>query len=348
MNEKFEQFKKYINEYYDLYQANALLGWDQQVNMPEGGAEGRGYVLQTLGELIHDKITSPEVGQMLEDLKPFEKSLDPDSDDARLIKVCRREYLKQTKVTTEWVGEFAMAAALGQSTWEQAKAENNFKKFLPRLEKIVELKKQYAEFFKPYDHVYDTLLDEYEPGMKTADVKTIFNELRPKQVALIKELSECPPIDDRFLHVEFPEKLQWDFGVEVIKKIGFDFTRGRQDKSVHPFTQGLNIGDVRITTRINPNAIGSALFGSMHEAGHAMYEQGYSPAFARTPLSNGASYAVHESQSRMWENLVGRSHRVLEVFLSPLPGNIQIPGGRRGYDDFLQSHQQGPAFAHPG
>jgi carboxypeptidase Taq len=307
MSEIFEKFKKKINQIYDLYQAKALLEWDQQVNMPVGGAEGRGYTLQTVQELWHDFLVSSEMGQMLEDLKPFEKTLDPDSDDARLIKVTRREYDKQVKVTTRWVGEYAMEQTLSQTTWEQAKAENNFKKFLPHLEKIVVLKKEYAEFFKPYDHVYDPLLDDFEPGMKTAEVKTIFNTLRNKQVELIKAIREKPQIENGFLYVDYPEKDQWDFGLEVIKKFGFDFKKGRQDKSVHPFTQGLNVGDVRITTRIDPKYIGTALFGSMHETGHAMYEMGYSPSFARTPLSNGASYAIHESQSRMWENLVGRS-----------------------------------------
>ena len=314
MDSLFEKFKKRINEISDLNQANALLGWDQQVNMPPGGAEGRCYTMQTLQELIHEMVVSPETGQMLEDLKGYEKTLDPDSDDARLIKVARREYLKQTKVTTKWVGEYAMATTLGQTNWEQAKATNDFKKFLPYLEKIVELKRQYAEFFKPYDHVYDPLLDDFEPGMKTADVKAIFSTLRPKQVELIKAIRERPAIDNHFLHVNYAEKDQWDFGVEVIKKLGFDFTKGRQDKSVHPFTQGFNIGDARITTRIDPNYIGTGLFGTMHEAGHAMYEQGYSPALARTPLSNGASFAFHESQSRMWENLVGRSMAFWKFF----------------------------------
>ena len=337
MESLFEKFKKKNNQIADLIQADGLLGWDHQVNMPVDGAEGRGYVMQTVEEMIHDMKTSPEMGQMLEDLKGFEESLDPDSDDARLIKVTRREYEKQTKVSTKWVGEYAMAQTLGQTNWEQAKADNDFKKFLPYLEKIIELKRQYAEFFKPYDHVYDPLLDDFEPGMKTAEVKTIFNTLRPKQVALIKAIREKPAIDNGFLHVEYPEKDQMEFGVEVIKKFGFDFNKARQDKSVHPFTQGLNVGDARITTRIDPKYICAGLFGTMHEAGHAMYELGYSPKLARTLLSNGASYAFHESQSRMWENLVGRSLAFWKYFypkfqarFSSQVGNVDLPTFYKG------------------
>jgi len=225
MDKLFEKFTKAVNQIADLTQANGLLGWDQQVNMPVDGAEGRGYVLGTVQELIHEKLTSPEMGQMLEDLKNFEKSQDPDSDEARLIKVVRRQYEKRTKVSTKWVGEYAMAQTVGESNWEKAKAANDFKMFLPYLEKIIDLKRQYADFFKPYEHVYDPLLDDFEPGMKTTEVKSIFNTLRPRQVELIKAISEKPEIDNSFLHVEYPEKDQLDFGVEVIKNLDLTLTK---------------------------------------------------------------------------------------------------------------------------
>lgn len=307
MNEKMKALIEYQGELVDLLSTQALLQWDQQVNMPEGGVEGRGYALATIGKLSHVKATSSELGQMLTDLEPYVKTLDPDSDEARMIKYIRREFDKLTKVTTKWVGEYAQAATEGQSTWEKAKAENNFKLFQPKLERIVELRKEYVEFFKPYDHVYDPLLGFFEPGLKTAEVKQIFNVLRPKQVELIKAIGQAKQVDDSFLHVDYPEKSQWDFGVDVITRFGYDWKCGRQDKAVHPFTQTIHQRDVRITTRFDPERGASALFSTMHEGGHALYEMGFPQKFFRTVLANAASYAVHESQSRMWENLVGRS-----------------------------------------
>ncbi len=307
MDEKLNKFIDYLGEFIDLLSTQALLQWDQQVNMPEGGAKGRGHTLSTIGILCHKKATSAELGRMIEELEPIVKTLEPDSDEARMIQYTRREYNKLTKVTPEWVGEYAMAASDGQATWEKAKSENNFKLFQPKLERIVELRKQYVEFFKPYDHVYDPLLNFFEPGLKTAEVKEIFNILRPKQVELIKAIGQCKQVDDSFLHVDYPEKAQWEFGEEVITRFGYDWKCGRQDKAVHPFTQTIYQNDVRITTRFDPERGASALFSTMHEGGHALYELGFPQRFFRTVLANAASYAIHESQSRMWENLVGRS-----------------------------------------
>ncbi len=307
MSELYDRFIQYTQEIADLQYAVALLGWDQQVNMPAGGAEGRGNALATLSKALHKKQTSKELGKMLDDLQGFAKSMDPDSDEAKTLKVANRDYAKLTKVTNEFVGEWAKATTLAQNKWEEAKANDDFSLFEPYLEKVIQLRQQYAEFFKPYEHVYDPLLDDFEPGMKTKDVKEIFLALRPQQVALIKAIGQKPQVDDSFLKKSYPEKGQVDFGIDVITRFGFDWEHGRQDKSVHPFTQGLYIGDVRITTRYELEHVTSALFGTMHEAGHAMYEQGGLPKYVRTPLSIAASYAIHESQSRMWENLIGRS-----------------------------------------
>jgi carboxypeptidase Taq len=210
----------------------------------------------------------------------------------------------------------------------EARQKSDFSIFQPHLEKIVELRRRYAAFFPGVDHPYDALLDDFEPGMKTEDVKAIFTALRPQQVELIQAIAGRPQVDDSFLHQSFDEKKQWDFGVEVITKFGYDWKRGRQDKAAHPFTQSAGINDVRITTRVYPDFLNPALFGTMHECGHALYAFGSSPALDRTGLDGGASLAVHESQSRMWENLVGRSlpfwqhfyPRLQEVFPSQLSG----------------------------
>jgi len=331
MQEKLSKLKVLLAEVADLQAASSVLGWDQLVNMPEGGAEDRGDQIATLERIIHIKSTSDEIGQLLDDLVGSIKDLDADSDNARLVKVAKREFDKATKVTPEFVSEFARESTVAQSVWEKAKKASDFKSFQPHLEKLVDLRRQYADFFKPWDHVYDPLLDDFEPGMKTAEVQEIFNSLRPKQVELIKAISEKPQVDKSFLTLEYPEKDQWDFGVQVISKFGYDWTHGRQDKSTHPFTTNFGLNDVRITTRFNPEYLPTALFGTMHECGHALYEMGVDKKYNRSPLGGGASMAVHESQSRMWENLIGRSRpfwnyffpRLKEIFPSQL-GNVDI------------------------
>jgi carboxypeptidase Taq len=305
--DKIARLRTLVNEIYDIQSAAALLGWDQQTYMPPGGAEERGDQLSTLESLVHARITSPEMGQLLEDLRQEEASFDPTSVDARLIKVCRRDYEKQTKVSAEWVTEFARTTALAHTAWEEAKKKSDFVIFRPHLEKIVALRQAYSGFFKPFTHVYDPQLDDFEPGMKTAEVQEIFNQVRLVQVALIRSIVAQTAVDNSFLYKTYDEKAQWDFGVEVITRFGYDWQHGRQDKAVHPFTQGFGIGDVRITTRFEPNRVATALFGTMHEAGHALYELGFDRKLRRTSLATGASMAIHESQSRMWENLVGRS-----------------------------------------
>lgn len=314
MENKLKQLKTILAEIYDLDRASSLLGWDQQTYMPPAGAVARGHQLGTLQRLSHIRFTSAEVGSLLDDLKAYGEQLPPDSDAACLLRVTARDYSKRIKIPPEMVEEFANVTTIAQQVWQEARAEDNFEKFRPHLEKIVDLRRRYANLFAPYDHIYDPLLDDFEPGMKTADVKAIFTNLRPHQVALIQAISEKPQVNDKFLHQPYDEQKQWDFGVEVITQFGYDWRRARQDKSAHPFTSSFAIDDVRITTRILPDFFNSALFSTTHEAGHALYELGVDHNLERTPLASGASLAVHESQSRMWENLVGRSRPFWEHF----------------------------------
>ncbi len=307
MQEKLTRFKAILAEIDDLFHAQAVLGWDQQTQMPPGGAEDRGNQLATLARLEHERWTSPEMGELLADLEAQAAQLPPDDQTAALLRVTRRQYDKRVRVPSRWVDEFAQQTTLGQEAWIKARKANDFPLFQPHLEKIIALRREYSTFFAPYDHVYDPQLDDFEPGMKTAEVQAIFAQVRPVQVELVKAIAARPQVDSSFLHQEFPEQDQWDFGVEVITRFGYDWQRGRQDKSAHPFTTSFGAGDVRITTRVDPNFLNTMLFGTMHECGHALYDLGLDPALRRTPLANGASMAVHESQSRMWENLVGRS-----------------------------------------
>ena len=307
MEAKLTTLKSILAEIDNLSNASALLSWDQEVNMPPGGAEQRGAQRATLDSLVHVKFTSEEVGQLLEDLKDDIADLDPDEDDARLVKVAWRDYEKSIKVPTDHVAKRARLTAAAFQAWVAAKAAADFSIFQPHLEKIVALSHEYIGYFAPYDHVYDPLLDNYEPGMKTREVQAIFETVRPKQVALIEAITEQPQVDDAFLHQPFDKDKQWDFGVKVITDFGYDWHRGRQDLSPHPFTINFGQGDVRITTRVQEDFFNPAFFATLHECGHGLYDQGFSPALAGTPLSQGASLAIHESQSRMRENLVGRS-----------------------------------------
>jgi carboxypeptidase Taq len=317
MEKRLNQLRAILTEVQDIGQATGILGWDQQVNMPPGGTEDRGEVLATLSRIAHDRFTADEVGKLLDELQPYADQLDAEADDKAMLREVRRAYEHETKVPADKVAEWSRVTSVSHEAWVKARQSDDFSIFQPHLEKIFALRREYVDYFKPYDHVYDPLLDIYEPGMKTADVKAIFSALRPQQVELIKAIASRPQVNDSFLHQEFPEKTQLDFGVNVITRMGYDWNRGRQDKAPHPFCSGFNIGDVRITTRFDPKFLNPALFGTMHEAGHALYEQGISPAYNRTPLGGTSSLAVHESQSRMWENLVGRS-RPFWVFHYPL------------------------------
>ena len=307
MQRKLVQLKEILAEINDLSHIQALMDWDQQTYMPPAGADDRGNQLATIARITHKRSTAPRLGHLLEDLSKKTAHLDPDSDDACLVRVAQTHFDKKNRVPGKWVAKFAHLTAVAQEAWVRARQSSDFSIFQPHLEKVVEMRRQYASFFKPYKHVYDALLDDFEPGMKTSEVQEIFSVLRSEQVALVKAIAAQPEIDTSFLTRDFPEQAQWDFGVQVIERFGFDFNRGRQDRAAHPFCTSFGLGDVRITTRFKADRFATALFGTMHETGHALYEMGFDPALARTPLCDGASMAVHESQSRMWENLVGRS-----------------------------------------
>ena len=316
MSEKLNQLKEILGEVSDINHAGSVLSWDQQVNMPPGGGEARGQHLATLGKISHEKSTSDKVGRLLEDLKQeFEGS---DSDDAALVRVAARNFDKTTRVPAEFVAEQAMVTTASFEAWVEAKRKSDFSIFRPHLEKVMDLVKKYVSYFPPADHPYDVLLDDYEPGMKTAEVKEIFDKLRPQQVKLIKAIRSTKQVKADFLHKKYNEKKVWDFSESIISKFGYDFSRGRQDKAAHPFETSFSVNDVRITNRFESDSPLATLFSGMHEAGHAMYEQGINPAYERTPLANGVSSAVHESQSRMWENLVGRSLPFCEHFFPEL------------------------------
>jgi carboxypeptidase Taq len=319
MEEKFAQLKSRLMEIADLNKAAGLLGWDQRVMMPPAGAAVRAEVLATLGKIAHEKFTSDEMGKLLEDLKPYEESLPYDSDEASLIRVARRDYEKSVRVPANLRAEMSRASSQAQQVWVEARQKADFKHFLPMLERQIELRHRYIECFPPAEDPYDILLDDYERDMRSAEVKQTFEQLKQGLVPLIQAIREnADHVSDAPLHGYFPIEDQKAFCLEVVKHFGFDPNSWRLDPTVHPFASSIATQDIRITTRYFEDFISPALFGSMHECGHGLYENGVSPSLERTLLARGASLGLHESQSRMWENLVGRSLSFWKYFYPKL------------------------------
>jgi carboxypeptidase Taq len=305
---KFEELTTRLNEISDLQATISLLSWDQQVYMPPGGAKARAEQRSTLARIAHEKLVCDEIGQLLDDLEAELSGLDFDSYEASLVRVTRRRYDRERKLSADLVARLTRARALGRVAWEKARKASDFRAFQPNLEQILDLTIEMAEALGYKDRMYDALLDRFEPQMKAAQVETLFDEMKAGLLPLVQAIAERQEVvDDSVLTQEFDEDGQWDFGLEVIQRLGFDFDCGRQDRTAHPFTTSFSPGDVRLTTRVFRDHVKSALFASIHEAGHGMYNQGFDRALDRTLLSRGASLGVHESQSRLWENVVGRS-----------------------------------------
>lgn len=317
-SEKMQKLFELAAELTDLSHISAVLGWDQYVNLPPGGTEERALQSAALGRIMHEKFATDEVGQLISDLEAEVGDLYAETDEARAVKVAKKAYEKQAKVPLPLLMETIKTTSIANEAWVKAKSQADFSIFEPHLVKIVDLRKQYVDLFKPYDHVYDPLLDDFEPGMKTAEVKAIFEKLRPQQVQLIQEIAEKEPIENSFIKQYYKEDHQEIFGRYVITRFGYDWNRGRLDVSPHPFTTEFGLGDVRITTRYLKEDPGSAIFSTMHEAGHALYGQGVAEKYKRHPLRGAASLAIHESQSRLWENIIGRSREFWTFFYPSL------------------------------
>ncbi len=314
MEGKLRDLKTRLVEVDDLQAASALLNWDQTTYMPPGGAAARSRQIATLEGLAHEKFTDAKIGHLLDDLKSYGESLPYDSDDASLIRVTRRVYDQAVKVPPSFVAEMANHMGLAYDAWTRARPSNDFAGMRSLLEKTLDLSRQYSGYFPGYNHIGDPLIDASDEGMKTETVRAVFAELRDQLVPLVRTITEQTPIDDSVLKRFYPEADQLAFGLDVIRDYGFDFRRGRQDKTHHPFMTKFAIGDVRITTRVNERDLGDALFSTLHEAGHAMYEQGICADYEGLPLGYGTSSGVHESQSRLWENIVGRSRPFWEHY----------------------------------
>jgi len=305
MQPRFADLKSRLAEIHDLRRAQEILFWDQTVMMPPGGGAVRGAQVTTLDRIAHQKFISDEIGTLLDALADYETELDYDSDDASLIRTTRRDWEKAHRVPAELAAEMTGAAADAHDVWAKARAENDYSLFLPTLERAVELKRRYIDCFEGYDEPYDALLDDYEPGMKTAEVRQVFDDLKAELVPLIADIGSVGG-DDAFMDGPWPIAAQNEYSLKIIKRFGFDESFARLDLTVHPFAASSGTQDIRLTTRYKEDDI-TSIFTAMHECGHGLYEHGVSQSLERTPLCHGVSSALHESQSRMWENFVGRS-----------------------------------------
>jgi carboxypeptidase Taq len=319
MDNKLAELKARLGEVNDLESAAEVLLWDQNTYMPPGGAAARGRQIATLQRLAHEKLIDASIGKLLDDLQPYAESLPYDSDEASLVRVARRRYEQDSRVPPKFTAEFYDHTTATLQTWMEARPADDFARLQPYLEKTLELSRRYANYFD-YEHIADPLVGRYKQdyGMRVSIIRPLFAALRAQLVPLVQAITAQPPADDACLHQYFPEEQQLAFGIGVIKRFGYDFERGRQDKVPHPFTIDFSIGDVRITTRVDETNLQEALFSTLHEAGHAMYEQGIRTDLEGTPLAEGASTGVHESQSRLWENLVGRSRSFWHHFYPKL------------------------------
>jgi carboxypeptidase Taq len=324
----FDELRARLAEISDLGKTMALLAWDQQVLMPAGAAPIRAEQMATIGRIAHVKFTSPDIGKLLDELRPWSEQHEYDSFEASLVRVASRDWEKACKVPADLRAEISRASALANPVWVAARRDNDFASFLPVLRKNLDLRKRYIECFDDFDEPYDVVLDDYERGMKTAEVRRIFDYLKEHQAPLVKEVAEHAQVEKR--PKTFDIDAQKVFELEVVREFGFRDDAWRLDPTVHPFASGTGAADIRITTRYFADGL-EGLFGTMHEFGHGLYEHQVDPALERSPLARGVSLGMHESQSRMWENLVGRSlpfwrrffPRAQELFAEAL-GDVEV------------------------
>ncbi len=307
MEAKLNELKTRLLEVDALQRANAVLAWDQMTYMPSGGAAARGRHSAVLARLAQEKFTDPAIGHLLDDLQTYAESLPYDSDEASLIRVTRRAYERATRIPPQLISEFSEHQARTYQAWTEARPANDFSRLAPLLEKTLDYSRQVAECFPGYEHIIDPLIDFADYGMKASTIKALFDELRQELVPLVQVITAQPAADDTCLRQRFPAEAQLAISKEIAAQLGYDFQRGRLDLTHHPFEIAFSVGDVRITTRVKEDFFGECFYSVIHEAGHAMYEQGVDPKYEGTPLCGGTSAGVHESQSRLWENIVGRS-----------------------------------------
>jgi carboxypeptidase Taq len=328
IDQSYAELIQRFKEYSLLGSCSSVLGWDERTYMPREGSAYRSEQMALLARLSHEMLTVPRIGRLLNELEGQDLVKQADNPAAVNVREIRRVYDRAVKLPKRLVEELARTTTQAQGVWQEARAKNDFPAFRPWLEKIVGLKQEEAKAIGFAESPYDALLDEYEPGATTREVSQVFAALRKDLTPLLGEIlaSRKSPRRD-LLHREFPIDKQQEFGREAAQAIGFDFDAGRLDTTTHPFCSGIGPGDCRITTRYNPRFFNESFFGILHEAGHGIYEQGLDHEHFGTPMGSPASLGIHESQSRLWENQVGRGKPFWEQF---------YPRARKAFPDALR------------
>ena len=330
-----KELRENFTEIMRLSYIGSLLAWDQQVSMPKGSVKGRAEQMALMQNLIHSRVKSDKTGKLI---KNAEKLDNLSETDLAMIREARREYDHATKIPDELVAEIAKTSSLGHIEWEKAREKSDFSIFKPYLEKIIKLRREFAEKLDTGPTLYSTLLDLFEPGATYDWILKIFNGMKPKLVKIVDKLNSVSDKPNQsILKKNYDPEKQWQLSLDIIKKLNFDFNTGRQDKATHPFTTSLSSIDTRITTRIREDYLPDCLFSTIHECGHALYQMGFKEEIHDTILAEGCSMGIHESQSRMWENFVGRSKEFwtywYPIFQNAFPENL------KGYsmEDFHRS-----------
>jgi carboxypeptidase Taq len=301
---KYKVYKSRLVKIADLGYSTAILGWDQETYMPEKGAGFRAQQLATLSGIIHGQFTDKEFGKILKKLEKTPKKLTEKQ--RRNVTQTLKDYKKQNKYKREFVELLSKTQSECFQAWQKARKENNFKSYAPHLTKMISLKRKEADLLGYKKHPYDALLDQYEPGARVADLDILFKDVRSQLVDFVKKVASSKQNEDKFMYLHYPKDKQWDFGMELLKQMHFDFNAGRQDISAHPFTTSFSSKDVRLTTRISEDNLKSMIWSCIHEGGHGLYEQGLPESEYGLPSGEAISLGIHESQSRLWENMVGR------------------------------------------
>ncbi|MGG1550626.1 carboxypeptidase M32 [Paenibacillus ferrarius] len=315
---KLQAFKAYIRKMKQYEEAIALIYWDMRTGAPKKGIETRSEVVGELSTEVFRMSTSEEMGGYLDFFMQEEELAKLDDISRKMVLECKKEYDRSKKIPAEKYQAYVVLTSQAESAWEDAKHQSDWASFQPYLEKIVATTQEFIELWGYEGHKYNTLLDMYEPGMTVEKLDEVFGALREKAVPLLQRIQAAPQPKREFLDQQFDIAKQKQFSLAILKQMQYDFEAGRLDETVHPFATALNPGDVRITTRYLPNDITSALFGTIHEGGHALYEQNISKDLVGTNLCTGTSMGIHESQSRFWENVIGRSKAFWERYYGEL------------------------------
>lgn len=304
MNSNYQNYCAYMRKIADVQFAAGVLNWDQETYMPSKGANFRAQQLSTLAGIAHELATKEELGTLLNKLS---KDTTLTEKEKRNIAQSLKNYNQNKKYTTAFVEELSKTISETFQAWQKAKATNDFKIYAPHLKKLVQLKRKECELLGYTEHPYDALIDQYEPETKTKQLEILFADVKNQLVEFVKQIAEKPQNKDNFMFLNYNKDKQWNFGIDILKQMGYDFEAGRQDISSHPFTTNFSSEDVRVTTRINENDINEMIWSCIHEGGHALYEQGLPASEYGLPSGEYISLGIHESQSRLWENNVGRS-----------------------------------------